>query len=71
MYEAVKVANFATKTEAQSAGRTLESEGIPYLIKSDRMPAVKEPPPGATIFVAPDIAARAKEVLGIENEPVN
>lgn len=72
MYEAVRVANFASKSEAQTAGRVLEREGIPFLIKSELVPAAPAPmPDSATIYVAPDIAGRAKEVLGIENEPVN
>lgn len=70
MYEATKIADFGSRLEAQSAGRTLESEGIPFLIKSG--PATPEvPQSSATIYVPPDIARRAREVLGIENEPIN
>jgi hypothetical protein len=69
MYEAVKVADFPTKVEAQRAGRILESEGIPYLIRPERAPA--DPASIiAVIYVAPDIARRAKEVLGVQKQAV-
>jgi hypothetical protein len=69
MYEAVKVADFPTKVEAQKAGRILESEGIPYLIRPERRPA--DPSAiVAVIYVAPDIARRAREVLGVREKAV-
>ena len=70
MYEAIKVADYTSRLEAQSAGRMLESEGIPFLIKSGPASALV-PESSATIFVAPDIVRRAKEVLGIEDEIPN
>ncbi len=71
MYEAIRIADFSSRLDAQSAGRVLESEGIPYLIKTES----KRPDPltsGATIYVAPDIAKRAQKVLSVdEDEPIN
>jgi hypothetical protein len=63
MYEAEKVGSFSSKIEAAAAGRVLESEGIPYLIRTTR-PAIPEDAPWeSAIYVAPDIAERARVVL--------
>jgi hypothetical protein len=73
MYDAVRIAGYNNKDEAQSAGRVLESEGIPFLIKAEAEAPAPDPlTSGATIYVAPDIAKRAKRVLGLEeDEPIN
>jgi hypothetical protein len=68
MYEAIKVADFATKLEAQTAGRRLEQEGIPFIVKSQDSLLAPDPV-SATIYVAPDIAERARTVLGIDEVP--
>lgn len=70
--EAVGVASFRKMDVARRVGRVLEGEGIPHLVRADEM----TPDPqavGATIFVASDIAERAREVLiAIKNgEPLH
>ncbi len=73
MYEAVRIADYSSKDQAQLAGRVLESEGIPFLIKTGAEAPTPDPlTSGATIYVAPDIATRAKKTLGLEaDEPIN
>ncbi|UCC73933.1 MAG: DUF2007 domain-containing protein [Gemmatimonadota bacterium] len=65
MKDAVKVANFRTKTEAEAAAGLLKNAGIPYLIQSAEGMLHGPLNPGATIYVAPEAADRAREVLGI------
>jgi hypothetical protein len=65
MEDLVKIANFATKVEAEAAAGLLENEGIPYIIQSQEGMLTGPLFPGATIHVAPDDAERAREIFGI------
>jgi hypothetical protein len=68
MEDLVAIANFMTKTEAETAAGLLKNEGIPYLIQSQEGILHGPIGPGATIYVAPEMAAQAHEVLGIPDE---
>jgi hypothetical protein len=70
--EAVGVASFRKMDVAHRVGRVLEGEGIPYLVRANDFAADPQTV-GATIFVASDVAERAREVLiAIKNgEPLH
>ncbi len=65
MKNLTKIANYRTKTEAEAAAVLLENEGIPYLIQSQEGMLYGPLSPGATIYVAPEAADHAREVLGL------
>lgn len=62
------VANFRTKTEAEAAAVLLKNEGIPYLIQSQEGMLYGPLYPGATIYVPPEAAERAREILALDDE---
>ena len=64
----VKIANFRTKVEAEATAVLLKNAGIPYLIQSAEGMLHGPLYPGATIYVAPEAAEHAREVLGILEE---
>ncbi len=68
MEDLVKIANFKTKAEAETAAALLENEGIPSLIQSQEGMMHGPFYPGATLYVTPSAAERAREVLGIAEE---
>ena len=68
MEDLVEIANFMTKVEAEAAGGVLKNEGIPYLIQSQEGMLHGPINPGATIYVVPELADKAREVLGISDE---
>jgi hypothetical protein len=68
MKDAVELANFRTKTEAEAAAGLLKNAGIPYLIQSAEGMLHGPLYPGATIYVAPELLDDAREVLGIAEE---
>jgi hypothetical protein len=68
MKDAVKLANFRTKTEAEAAAGLLKNAGIPYLIQSAEGMLYGPLFPGATIYVAPELLDDARDVLGIAEE---
>jgi hypothetical protein len=68
MNDAVKLANFRTKTEAEAAAGLLKNAGIPYLIQSAEGMLHGPLFPGATIYVAPELLDEARDVLGITGE---
>ena len=68
MSDAVKLANFRTKTEAEAAAGLLKQAGIPYLIQSAEGMLHGPLFPGATIYVAPELLDKAREVFGITGE---
>jgi hypothetical protein len=65
----VKVKNFPDRMYAERARQSLDEEGIPSLIQSSDIGflgaggAAGLPVSGADIFVAADMAERAKEIL--------
>lgn len=63
MSEHVAVANFRTKMEAEIAAEVLSKEDIPYLIQSQEGMLHGPLYPGATLFVAAEHAARAREII--------
>ena len=68
MKDAVKLANFRTKTEAEAAAGLLKNAGIPYLIQSAEGMLHGPLFPGATIYVAPELLDKAREVFGMTGE---
>jgi len=68
MKDAVKLANYRTKTEAEAAAVLLKNAGIPYLIQSAEGMLHGPLFPGATIYVAPEILDEARDVLGISGD---
>ncbi|UCC83059.1 MAG: hypothetical protein JSW46_19240 [Gemmatimonadota bacterium] len=68
MKDAVELANFRTKTEAEAAAGLLKNAGIPYLIQSAEGMLHGPLFPGATIYVAPELLDEARDVLGITRE---
>ena len=68
MEDLVAIANFMTKTEAEAAAGLLKNEGIPYLIQSQEGMLHGPINPGATIYVAPEVADQARDVLGVAGE---
>jgi len=68
MEDLVAIANFMTKTEAEAAAGLLKNEGIPYLIQSQEGMLHGPINPGATIYVAPEVADQARDVLGVADE---
>ena len=68
MEELVAIANFMTKIEAEAAAGLLKNEGIPYLIQSQEGMLHGPINPGATIYVAPEVAEQALDVLGMADE---
>ncbi len=68
MEDLVEIANFMTKTEAEAAAGLLKNEGIPYLIQSQEGMLHGPINPGATIYVSPEVAEHARDVLGIPDE---
>jgi hypothetical protein len=67
MKDVVKLANFRTKIEAEAAAVLLKNAGIPYLIQSAEGMLHGPLFPGATIYVAAQAAAHAREVLEIDD----
>lgn len=65
MKDLIKIANYRTKIEAEAAAVLLQNEGIPYLIQSQEGMLHGPLTPGATIYVAPEAAEHAREVLGL------
>lgn len=65
MKDAVKLANFRTKTEAEAAAGLLKSAGIPYLIQSAEGMLHGPLFPGATIYVPPEALDHARSILGL------
>jgi hypothetical protein len=64
----VKVKNFPDRMYAERARQSLDEEGIPSLIQSSDIGflgagGAAGMPSGADIFVAADMAERAKEIL--------
>ncbi len=68
MKDAVKLANYRTKTEAEAAAGLLKGAGIPYLIQSAEGMLHGPLYPGATIYVAPEALDHARDVLGITED---
>lgn len=68
MQDLVEVANFRTKVEAEAAAVLLKNAGIPYLIQSQEGMLHGPLYPGATIYVPPEAAADARDVLGTEDD---
>jgi hypothetical protein len=68
MEDLVEIANFKTKIEAEAAGGLLKNAGIPYLIQSQEGMLHGPINPGATIYVTPEAAEHAREVLGVLDE---
>lgn len=62
------VGNYKTKAEAEVAAGLLKNAGIPYLIQSQEGMLHGPLFPGATIYVAPELAGEARDVLGIADE---
>ncbi len=62
-----KLANFRTRLEAEAAANLLKNAGIPYLIQSAEGMLHGPLLPGATIYVAPELADEAREVLGLDD----
>jgi hypothetical protein len=71
MKDLVEIANFKTKAEAEAAAALLKNEGIPSLIQSQEGMLHGPFYPGATLYVVPEVAERAREVLGIFDEDEN
>lgn len=68
MADKVKIANFRTKTEAEAAAVLLRNAGIPCLIQSAEGMLHGPLFPGATIYVTPEAADHAREILGLAEE---
>jgi hypothetical protein len=68
MHDLVEIANFMTKTEAEAAAGLLKNEGIPYLIQSQEGMMHGPIGPGASIYVVPEMAEQARDVLGVPDE---
>jgi hypothetical protein len=68
MADRVKIANFRTKAEAEAAAGLLKNAGIPYLIQSAEGMLHGPFFPGATIYVAPELAPLARDVLGLADD---
>ena len=68
MEDLVEIANFMTKTEAEAAAGLLRNAGIPYLIQSQEGMLHGPIGPGASIYVAPEMAEHAREVFGLSDE---
>jgi hypothetical protein len=68
MGDLIEIANFKTKTEAEAAGGLLKNAGIPFLIQSQEGMLHGPFYPGATIYVTPEAAEHAREVLGLLDE---
>jgi hypothetical protein len=68
MENLVEIANFKTKIEAEAAAGLLKSAGIPYLIQSQEGMLHGPLYPGATIYVRPEEAEQAREILGLLDE---
>ncbi|MGD2152017.1 MAG: hypothetical protein PVG79_02040 [Gemmatimonadales bacterium] len=68
MKDAVKLANYRTKTEAEAAAVLLKNAGIPYLIQSAEGMLHGPLFPGATIYIAPELLNEARDVLGITGD---
>ncbi len=67
MKDLVEVANYRTKAEAEAAAVLLKNAGIPSLIQSQEGMLYGPLSPGATIYVAPEAASLAREVLGVSD----
>jgi hypothetical protein len=61
--EAVVVANFRTRLDAESAGGLLAHAGIPFLIHSPEGMGLGPLPQGASLIVRQDQAEAAREIL--------
>lgn len=68
MENLVEIANFKTKIEAEAAAGLLKNAGIPYLIQSQEGMLHGPLYPGATIYVTPEEAEQAREILGLLDE---
>jgi len=68
MDDLVAIANFMTKWEAEAAAGLLKNEGIPYLIQSQEGMLHGPINPGATIYVAPELAEQARDILDMPEE---
>jgi hypothetical protein len=68
MEDPLKIANFKSKAEAETAAALLQNEGIPSLIQSQEGMLHGPFYPGATLYVAPSAAERAREILGISED---
>lgn len=68
MENLVEIANFKTKIEAEAAAGLLKNAGIPYLIQSQEGMLHGPFYPGATIYVTPEAAEQARELLGLLDE---
>lgn len=68
MDDLVAVANYKTKVEAEAAAVLLKNAGIPYLIQSQEGMLHGPLFPGATLHVVPELAAEARDVLGVADE---
>ncbi|UCF18467.1 MAG: DUF2007 domain-containing protein [Gemmatimonadota bacterium] len=67
MHKLYKLANFRTRLEAEAAGNLLKNAGIPYLIQSAEGMLHGPLLPGATIYVAPELAEEAREIIGLDD----
>lgn len=62
----VKVANYRTRMEADTAGAVLEGADIPFLIQSADGMGIVPPPDGATLFVRKEHLQEARRLLDNE-----